>query len=258
MLLAAAVFLLIILLTWVELRYLGVNSYLFFGLFNLNFILLILVLFIVGRNGVKLLLERRRKVLGSSLRTKLVLAFISLSLVPTVLMFLVSVKFVQTSVDYWFKSQVETSMEQALAVGQAFYASAQERLGIRGENILEQIRERRFAWGGKSMQGLLETKVKEYDLFLLGVVNLDETEQNWYISEGYSQVWPDIKAKINWENMKEQPRFWSSLWPGPGADLVVGVLPVDEGKTGWLVLGEHIGHGLMYKLDQIVRGRRRI
>ncbi|MDO9631110.1 MAG: PAS domain-containing sensor histidine kinase, partial [Humidesulfovibrio sp.] len=71
--------LLIVVLTWVELKLLGVNSYLFLGLFNLNFILLLVVLFVVARNGVKLVLERRRNVLGSRLRSRLVLAFIFLS-----------------------------------------------------------------------------------------------------------------------------------------------------------------------------------
>ena len=113
--------LLIVVLTWVELKLLGVNSYLFLGLFNLNFILLLVVLFVVARNGVKLVLERRRNVLGSRLRSRLVLAFIFLSLVPVALMFYVSAKFVQTSVDYWFKAQVEDSMEQSLEIGRAFY-----------------------------------------------------------------------------------------------------------------------------------------
>lgn len=36
---------LIVILTWIELRLLGLNSYLFFALFNVNLILLILVLF---------------------------------------------------------------------------------------------------------------------------------------------------------------------------------------------------------------------
>ena len=86
LILALCGFVVIAILTWVELRFLGVNSYLFLALFNLNFILLLLVLFLVTRNAVKLVLERRRNVLGSKLRTRLVLAFISLSLIPTLLM----------------------------------------------------------------------------------------------------------------------------------------------------------------------------
>ncbi len=252
--LAGAAFTLIILLTWIELRYIGVDSYLFLALFNLNFILLILVLYIVGRNGVKLLLERRRNVLGSKLRTRLVLAFISLSLVPTVLMFMVSLKFVQTSVDFWFKSQVETSMERSLDVGRSFYTSAQELLSRRGENILVHIRGEGLAWGGKSMDTVLEAKRREYGLSLLGVTNPDQSEQNWHMADEFAQDWPEIKARLNWKSLREQPRFWSTLWAGQAGDFVVGVLPVDEGETGYLILAENLGHDLMFKLDQIVRG----
>src|SRR5436309_524997 len=52
----------------------------FFLLINLNLILLILMVFLVIRNFVKLTFERRRGILGSRLRTRLVLAFVSLTL----------------------------------------------------------------------------------------------------------------------------------------------------------------------------------
>ena len=116
---------LIVILTWIELRLLGLNSYLFFALFNVNLILLILVLFLVLRNVIKLILDRRRRVLGSGLRSKLVLIFVTLSMVPTFIMFVLSTWFMQTSVDYWFQAQVETSMDQALSMGQDFYAAAE-------------------------------------------------------------------------------------------------------------------------------------
>ncbi len=129
----AVVFLVLIVgLTWAELKYLSGDYYLILNLLILNVVLLLAMLFYVARNAVRLMLERRRRVLGSKLRTRLVLAFISLSLIPTALIYLVSVKFVQTSVDYWFKGQVEESMEQALELGRAFYGSAQERLERRG------------------------------------------------------------------------------------------------------------------------------
>ena len=252
--LALVCFLAVVVLTWVELRFLGVNSYLFLGLFNLNFILLLLIFFIVARNGVKLLLERRRNVLGSRLRTRLVLAFISLSLIPTVLMFLVSLKFVQTSVDYWFKGQVEDSMQQALELGRAFYASAQERLERRGRTMLHDIRQRNYVWGGKSMDKYLDDKFVEFDLSLLGVVGPDTKDQNQHPEQGWAAVWPEIKERVDWEGLKATPRYWSTIMPTAGQDLIVGLLPVDEGRTGYLVVGENIGQGLLFRLDQVVRG----
>jgi two-component system nitrogen regulation sensor histidine kinase NtrY len=47
-------------------------------------ILILLLVFLIVRNVVKLIFERRRGILGSKLRTKLVAAFVGLSLIPTV------------------------------------------------------------------------------------------------------------------------------------------------------------------------------
>ncbi|HKK34206.1 MAG TPA: ATP-binding protein [Desulfomicrobiaceae bacterium] len=246
--------LLIIVLTWAELKLLGLNSYIFLGLFNLNLILLILVLFLVLRNVVKLALERRRKVLGSRLRTRLVLAFVALSIIPTLLMYLISIRFVQTSVDYWFKAQVENSMQQALEVGQTFYSTAKERLNREGENILDQIRDREFVWGGKGMDAFLEEKAGEYGASLVGILSPNQNDQNWHAQDEWSEAWPAIKAEIPWPELKEDPQYWSALWPGPEADLVLGVIPVDKGQSGFLILGATIGQGLLFKLDQIVQG----
>lgn len=255
LLLAMGLLLVVLLLTGVELKYFGeISSFVFLGLFNINVILLFVVIFVVLRNLVKLFLERRRNVLGSRLRSRMVIAFLTLSIVPTAVIFVLGALFVQTSVDFWFKTQVEDSLEQALKVGQAFYTSSQERLERRAGHMLESIIERKFAWGGKAMDAFLTEKQQEYDLGVVGVVRSDGTPQNWHADELWEDLWPEIKGSVNWESLKERPEFWSTIRPGPGADMVVGLMPVDEGKTGYIVLGESIGHGLLYKLDQIVQG----
>ncbi|NJB69366.1 two-component system nitrogen regulation sensor histidine kinase NtrY [Desulfobaculum xiamenense] len=247
--------LVVLMLTWVELKYFGeVNSFIFLGLFNLNVILLFAIVFVVLRNVIKLVLERRRNVLGSKLRTRLVISFVALSIVPTFLMFALGAKFVQTSVDFWFKTQVEDSLEEALEVGQAFYASSQERLERRSDYILGRILERRFAWGGKAMDAFLKEKRAEYDLSLIGIINPDLSEQNWHTGPEWEGVWEDVRNKINWDSLRDRPEFWSTIRAGSGADMVLGLQPVDGGRTGYIVLGESIGHGLLYKLDKIVHG----
>lgn len=241
-------------LTWAELKYLSGDYYLILNLLILNVVFLVAMLFYVARNAVRLILERRRRVLGSKLRTRLVLAFISLSLIPTALIYLVSVKFVQTSVDYWFKGQVEESMEQALELGRAFYGSAQDRLERRGSVMIKEIIESKFAWGGKGMDNYLNKKFDEYDLSLVGVINPEGNEQNTHATAQWGQAWPEIKEKIDWQSLRADPRSWTTIIPKPGSDLVLGVTPVDEGRTGYLVLGETVGQGLLHRLDQIVRG----
>src|SRR5499427_9316083 len=74
----------------------------FFLLININIILLILLVFLVVRNLVKLIFERKRRILGSGLQMRLVLAFVALSLVPSVLLFVISGGFLTRSFDRWF------------------------------------------------------------------------------------------------------------------------------------------------------------
>jgi two-component system nitrogen regulation sensor histidine kinase NtrY len=97
------------------------GNVLFFLLTNLNLILLILLLFLVTRNLVKLIFERRRRILGARLRTRLVLAFVALSLCPTVVLFLVAQGFLGTAIESWFRGQVEQSLSNALQVAHAYY-----------------------------------------------------------------------------------------------------------------------------------------
>ncbi|MGH7898489.1 MAG: ATP-binding protein [Candidatus Binatia bacterium] len=97
------------------------NHLTFFLLINLNILLLIVFVFLVVRNLVKLGLERRRGMLGSHLRTRLVLAFVGLSLAPAVLLFSASSNFMNNSIDKWFDVQVESSLEGSHEVVRAFY-----------------------------------------------------------------------------------------------------------------------------------------
>ncbi|RJR29648.1 MAG: HAMP domain-containing protein [Desulfobacteraceae bacterium] len=114
------------------------NSTLIFALINLNVILLLLLLFLTVRNLVKLLFERRKNLMGAKLRTKLVTAFVTLSLLPTLILFFVSVQFISTSIEYWFNLPIERSLRNSLEVGQGFYGRMTDDILACG-NILSGI-----------------------------------------------------------------------------------------------------------------------
>jgi len=110
-----------------------------FAIINVNTLLVLLLGFLIVRNLVKLIFEDRKDLLGAKLRTKLVVAFVSVSLLPTALLFLVSFQFLETSLTYWFDIKVERALENALTVGRTYYQDriAQlERLGHELETTL--------------------------------------------------------------------------------------------------------------------------
>src|SRR6516165_6563809 len=97
------------------------SNIVFFLLINLNLILLVLLIFLVARNLVKLLFERRRGILGARLRTRLVLAFACLSLFPTVLLFLVAQGFFGSVIENWFSQRVQAAMGGSAQVALRYY-----------------------------------------------------------------------------------------------------------------------------------------
>src|SRR5262249_30863556 len=89
------------------------------ALINLNLILLVLLIFLVGRNIVKLFLDRRQRIMGSHLRTRLVVAFVAIALLPATLLFVVAQVFVGNSIENWFNGQVESALQGSLEVAHA-------------------------------------------------------------------------------------------------------------------------------------------
>jgi two-component system nitrogen regulation sensor histidine kinase NtrY len=120
-------------LTWVEIRLLAtsedlpfVHSIFFFGLVNFNIVLLLLMLFLIFRNVVKAFVERRGKMFGSSIKGKLIASFVAFSFIPTLLMFLISVGYINSSFDKWFSLKISNVLKNSLEVTNSYYFKAKK------------------------------------------------------------------------------------------------------------------------------------
>ena len=95
-----------------------------FVVINIVILLVILLVYLVSRNVVKLFVESRSNPFAKKLRTKLVLSFVALSLVPTLLLFFAAAGFINNTVHNWFNTQVETSLSESLEVAQTYYKNS--------------------------------------------------------------------------------------------------------------------------------------
>ncbi|HYD47066.1 MAG TPA: ATP-binding protein [Terriglobales bacterium] len=100
------------------------GNIIFFLLINLNLILLGLLAFLLTRNLVRLVLERRRGIFGSRLRTRLVLSFVGLALVPSAFLFFAAQVFLNSAFESWFNVRIERALENAMQVTQSYYQFA--------------------------------------------------------------------------------------------------------------------------------------
>ncbi|MGD9174754.1 MAG: PAS domain-containing sensor histidine kinase, partial [Desulfobacterales bacterium] len=118
------------------------NTVLMFILININLLLLILLIYLVFRNLVKLIYDRRRNVLGAKIRTKLVIAFVSLTLLPTIVLFFFALNFITTSIEFWFNVPVEQALDNSLWVGGRLYSRTEENNRFFLERISYQIKKK--------------------------------------------------------------------------------------------------------------------
>lgn len=96
----------------------------FFVVINASIVFLIVLAFLVGRNLVRLTLDRRRGLFGSRLRTRLVILFIGMSLTPSLILVVVARGFLNEAIDSWFDDRVKTALQGAVDVADSYYLFA--------------------------------------------------------------------------------------------------------------------------------------
>lgn len=121
-------------LTWFEFKLANISQQLpfyhsifFFGLVNFNIILVLLLFFLIFRNVVKVFVERRGKLIGSSLKSKLIIAFGSFSAIPVALMLLIFIFYINSSLDRWFSVRSTAVLKNSLEVNQEYILTAKKK-----------------------------------------------------------------------------------------------------------------------------------
>jgi two-component system nitrogen regulation sensor histidine kinase NtrY len=203
------------------------GSLLAFGLLNLNTILLLLFTFLIFRHLTKLFLERRRKVFGSRLRIRLVLTFISLTMLPTLFLFFMAWQLISSRVDYSWDRQVEESLNRAREMSQTYARETGDKLKAYGRLISLEMREAGQPAGGDSWEPFLTQRRAAYDLTSLELLKADGARV-----AGSSA--PDLGE------LPEVPRSELGPAPPPEHSLLRQWLPQGELLSVLVPLGENL------------------
>lgn len=233
------------------------NSILVLAIINLNILLIIIFLFLIFRNLFKLLLERRRAVPGAKLRTKLVVTFIALSLIPTMLLYFVSAGFITSSIENWFNQQIESSLQESLNVAQTYYKNSAANALYYADQIATTIKDQRL---------LKEENLNQLESF----VQKKQTEYNLGIVEVFSSTFEELVRSTNpkvptsefsdpgSDNIKEalEGSRFSRITPIGKADLIRGVVPIysnwnPNDVVGVVVVNYYVPYSLVNKMKEI-------
>src|SRR5512143_2431135 len=146
-------------------------SALLFGLTVINLSLLFVLLFVLGRNLVRMLMEWRRGVFGARLRVQLLLIFLLMAAAPSALLLAVGSDLIRQTVDRWFNVDVERLLASSQALGAALDASTTATSRVHARLLAREIDARGLLLDPDQarLRRMIEARSRERDLDLVTV-----------------------------------------------------------------------------------------
>jgi two-component system nitrogen regulation sensor histidine kinase NtrY len=254
----------IVVLTWAEIHLarlraavqLG-NKIIIFGLINIIILLIILLIYLVFRNIAKLLLERRQNVAGAKLRTKLVLAFVGLSLVPTMLLFFVSAGFIDNNINNWFNKQMEASHEESMEVAQTYYKNSAANALYYARQISTFIKDQKLIneQNLARLKDMIRQKQLEYNLGVVEIYSSQReelvraTNHKLPLGEFLNPSSDDINLGLQGKEITKVNSFGK-------AELIRGIVPIysnwdPKEIVGVVVVNYYVPYSLVSKMKEI-------
>ncbi len=228
-----------------------------FAVINVVILLVILLVYLVSRNVVKLFVESRSNPLAKNLRTKLVLSFVGLSLVPTMLLFFAAAGFINNTVHNWFNTQVESSLSESLEVAQTYYKNSASNALYYGRQISGFIKEQKLLNEDNlpQLKELIRQKQKEYNL---GVVEVYSAQREELVRAANPSVpkgeftnpdSEDINRGLAGEELTRVNQAGK-------ADLIRGIVPIRStwnraDVVGVVVVNYYVPYSLVSKMKEI-------
>jgi two-component system nitrogen regulation sensor histidine kinase NtrY len=150
-------------------------SVLLYGLTVLNISLLLVLLLVLGRNLVRVIMERRRGVLGARFRMRLVIVFVLMAAAPALLLMVVGSDLIQQTVDRWFNVDVERILSSLQVLATAVHDGGLDRSRVHARALAREIEGRGMLdpAGQGRLRRVVEVRSRELKIDVVNVLTAD-------------------------------------------------------------------------------------
>jgi two-component system nitrogen regulation sensor histidine kinase NtrY len=204
-----------------------------------------------------LVFERKRRILGSRLRARLVIAFVGLSLIPTLLLFVIAGGFVTRSFERWFDIQVETALQGSLEIGQTYYQNSANNALFYARQLSRRVTEQGLfdSQRRSDLKEFIQSKQREYNL---GTVELFSPDHLPVVVAFNDQVptGVSIKAEPDFLNRALRGLEVTRTQGFGDGDIIRGGVPIyDSGKRiqGVVVVDYYVPKSITKRALEISR-----
>jgi two-component system nitrogen regulation sensor histidine kinase NtrY len=213
------------------------------SLFNISFLLLGLLLYLVGRNLAKVMFERRRGLIGSKFQMRLVFGFIAVAMVPSAFLLYVAGAFLHADVDSWFNPEYERVMSDSLEIAKTYYLNSANNAAHFARAIAEQAASYGLLASDRrtDLKQFIEKRQQEYNLGTIEIFSKDRKLLLLALSPktptgiGVSPDSQILAQTLKGQAMTRTDPYGSAdiirgsapIFSGPDSDNVVGAVVVD-------------------------------
>lgn len=155
------------------------------------------------------------------------------------------------------QSPVEGALNRALSLNAGYVDRVSVRLVALGKRVAGRIAEMESASGAALPQAEIDRLFGELGwmqgLSLIGRLDRGLSEAGMRMTADFAPLWAGIKLKADFEGILDSGVPWTTLATQSGMDYAVSVLPI-PGRTGFIVLAEPVGEGLLSTFDVMAKG----
>ena len=205
------------------------------ALWATNLTILVALAFVLTRNILKLVVERRRALPFARFRAKLVAVLLGMAVVPAVLVLIVGSELIRTSVDRWFNQPMDVMLSSANAIAGDYYAEQQGLVSAQAQRFAR-------ALGGVTLSGnasevrdvvapdVLQERIDLVEVYRLGA-GADGLPQVTYVADVASPSLPREYSRASADRLAAQAasgaqesRLVEQL--ETGGDLIRSAVPI--------------------------------
>jgi len=145
----------------------------FLALMHLNVIGIGLLAWLLSRNVVKLVIDRRQGIVGAKLNTKFVSSFVFTAALSTTGLFILSSFLVAHTIDTWFESELAEGLDEAVAIADEYYQEPEARTRSLTRELARELSERNgLAADRGALVRWIEQRQAQHELRSLEVLDL--------------------------------------------------------------------------------------
>lgn len=140
------------------------SRWILIGVGIINVIAIAVLFFMVVRIIAKVYFERRKGILGSRLRARLVTTLFAVSILPSVILFLVGRNFISKNVDRWFQPEVQQVLVNGKKLADDLEKTYQDRLSEAVNQIKNNKMKTPSSLEGSDLVGILDSSAKNLQM----------------------------------------------------------------------------------------------